>query len=233
MNLFLNVESSFKKDENEIILYRKRDISSLLKNLIIVIYHLITFTKSKKIDDNILKQWKSLEYKYSLLCKMTRDHLTISTTKVNCERVFNIAKALYNHRKSYNLTIFFAIIMIWFHDQKKNLQAKLDVDLSLEEKMINKNRDKEMQKRENELQNVYNERYINDEKNEDENNITSNTSTQKVTTIRWLNFILCYKKIFNLKQKSKKRNFDAKKFISTQQKATSKRIASSQSETTS
>jgi 23S rRNA C2498 (ribose-2'-O)-methylase RlmM len=54
-----------------------------------------------------------------------------------------------------------------------------------------------------------------------------------VTTIRWLNFILCYKKIFNLKQKSKKRNFDAKKFISTQQKATSKRIASSQSETTS
>ncbi len=123
--------------------------------------------------------------------------------------------------------------MIRFHDQKKNLQAKLDVDLSLEKKMINENRDKEMQKRESELQNVYNERYISDEENEDEDNITSNTSTRKVTTIRWLNFILCYKKISNHKQKSKKRSFDARNFISTQQEATSKRIASSQSETTS
>jgi viroplasmin and RNaseH domain-containing protein len=37
LNLLFNVESSFKKNENEIIFYRKRDISSLLKNLIIVI----------------------------------------------------------------------------------------------------------------------------------------------------------------------------------------------------
>jgi hypothetical protein len=50
--------------------------------------------------------------------------------------------------------------------------------------MINENRDKKMQKRENELQNVYNERYISDEENEDENNITSNTSIRKMTTIR-------------------------------------------------
>ncbi len=50
--------------------------------------------------------------------------------------------------------------------------------------MINENRDKKMQKRENELQNVYNERYINDEKNENENNITLNTSIRKMTTIR-------------------------------------------------
>jgi hypothetical protein len=64
LNLLFNVESSFKENENEIIFYRKKDISSLLKNLIIVIYHLITFTKSKKIDDNILKQWKSFENKY-------------------------------------------------------------------------------------------------------------------------------------------------------------------------
>jgi hypothetical protein len=114
---------------------------------------------------------------------MTRDHVAISATEVNCERVFNIAKALYDHRKSYNSTIFVAIMMIRFHDQKKNLQAKLDVDLSLEEKMINENRDKEMQKRESELQNVYNERYINDEEDEDDKNITSNTSIRKVTMI--------------------------------------------------
>jgi hypothetical protein len=57
-------------------------------------------------------------------------------------------------------------MMIRFHDQKKNLQTKLNVDFSLEEKMINENRDKEMQKRKSELQNVYNERYINDEENE-------------------------------------------------------------------
>jgi hypothetical protein len=54
-----------------------------------------------------------------------------------------------------------------------------------------------------------------------------------MTTIRWLSSILCYKKISNHKQKSKKRSFDARNFIFTQQEATSKRIASSQSETTS
>jgi hypothetical protein len=144
LNLFLNIKSSFRKNENEIIFYRKKNISSLLKNLIIVIYHLIIFTKSKKINDNILKQLKSLENKYSLLCKMTRDHLTISTAKMNCERVFNIAEILYDHRKSYNSTTFFAIMMIRFHDQKKNLQTKLNVDFSLEKKMINENRDKKM-----------------------------------------------------------------------------------------
>ncbi len=53
LNLFLNIESSFKENENEITFHRKRNISSLLKNLIIVIYHLITFTESKKIDDNM------------------------------------------------------------------------------------------------------------------------------------------------------------------------------------
>jgi hypothetical protein len=109
---------------------------------------------------------------------MTRDHLTISTAKVNCERVFNIAEALYDHRKSYNSTIFFAIMMIRFHDEK-NLQTKLNVDLSLEEKMINENHDKKMQKRKSELQNVYNKRYINDEENENEDNITLNTSIRK------------------------------------------------------
>jgi hypothetical protein len=115
---------------------------------------------------------------------MTRDHLAVSAAEVNCERVFNIAEALYDHRKSYNSTTFFAIMMIRFHDQKKNLQTKLNVDLSLEEKMINENRDKEMQKGESELQNVYNERYISDEEDEDEDNITSNTSIRKMTTIR-------------------------------------------------
>jgi hypothetical protein len=115
---------------------------------------------------------------------MTRDHLTISTAEMNCERVFNIAETLYDHRKSYNSTTFFAIMMIRFHDQKKNLQTKLNVDFSLEKKMINENRDKKVQKRKNELQNVYNERYISDEKNEDEDNITLNTSIRKMTTIR-------------------------------------------------
>jgi hypothetical protein len=54
-----------------------------------------------------------------------------------------------------------------------------------------------------------------------------------MTTIRWFNFILCYKNIFNHKQKNKKRSFDVRNFIFTQQEIISKRIASSQNETTS
>jgi hypothetical protein len=85
------------------------------------------------------------------MSRMTRDNLAVSATNVECERVFNIVDALYDHRKSYNSIIFFALMMIRFHDQKKNSQTKLNADLAVEEEMIIENLNKKMKKRVNEL----------------------------------------------------------------------------------
>ncbi len=107
---------------------------------------------------------------------MTRDFLAISAANVKCKRVFSITKALYDHRKTYNSIIFFAYMMMRFHDQKKNLQTKLNVDLSIEKKMSHEDLDKKMKKRVNELQHVYNERYISDDEDEDDNSSKTNVS---------------------------------------------------------
>jgi hypothetical protein len=122
------------------------------------------------------------------MSKMTRDFLTISAADVECERVFNTTKALYDHRKTYNSTIFFAYMMMRFQDQKKNLQAKLNVDLSIKKKMSHEDLDKKMKKRVNELQHVYNERYINDDEDEDDSSSKMNAS--RSTKIRRHNLIL-------------------------------------------
>jgi hypothetical protein len=119
---------------------------------------------------------------------MTRDFLAVSAADVKCERVFNTAKALYDHRKIYNSITFFAYMMMRFHDQKKNLQAKLDVDLSTKEKMTLENLNQEMKKRAKELQHVYHEHYISD--NEDEDDILSNSSASRSSKIRSHNLIL-------------------------------------------
>jgi hypothetical protein len=121
---------------------------------------------------------------------MTRDFLIVSTADVKCERMFNTARALYDHRKTYNSTIFFAYMMMRFHDQKKNLQAKLNVDLSTEKKMTLEDLNQEMNKRTTELQNVYHERYISDNENEDD--ISSNSSASKAIKIRSHNLTLDY-----------------------------------------
>jgi high-affinity K+ transport system ATPase subunit B len=121
------------------------------------------------------------------MSKMTRDFLAISATDVECERVFNTTKALYDHRKTYNSIIFFAYMMMRFHDQKKNLQTKLNVNLSIEKKMSHEDFDKKMKKRINELQHVYNERYISDD--EDEDDSSSKTNASRLIKIRRYNLI--------------------------------------------
>jgi hypothetical protein len=112
---------------------------------------------------------------------MSRDVLIVSAANVKCEQIFNIVETLYDHRKSYNSIIFFALMMIRFHDQKKNLQTRLNADLAIEEKLIIKDLNKKMKKRINELQIVYNKHYINDD--DDESDISQNTSIRKSIAI--------------------------------------------------
>ncbi len=116
------------------------------------------------------------------MSRMTRDNLAVSAAGVECERIFNTAEALYDHRKSYNSIIFFALMMIRFHDQKKNSQTKLNTDLTIEEEMIIENLNKKMKKRVSELQIVYNKHYINDD-DDDENDIFQNTSIRRSIAI--------------------------------------------------
>ncbi len=68
------------------------------------------------MNENILNQWKSIEKEYSQLSKMTRDILIVSTAKVECEKMFNTARIVYDNHKSYNSKTFFALMMIRFHD---------------------------------------------------------------------------------------------------------------------
>jgi hypothetical protein len=113
---------------------------------------------------------------------MTRDNLAVSAADVECERIFNTAEALYDHRKSYNSIIFFALMMIRFHDQKKNSQTKLNADLAVEEEMIIEDLNKKMKKRVSELQIVYNKHYISDD-DDDESDISQDTSTRRSIAI--------------------------------------------------
>ncbi len=80
-----------------------------------------------------------------------------------------------------------------FHDQKKNLQTKLNVDLSTEKKMMFEDLNQKINKRTTKLQNVYHERYISD--NENENDISSNSSASKTIKIRSHNLTLHYCKL--------------------------------------
>jgi hypothetical protein len=68
-----------------------------------------------------------------------------------CEQIFNIAESLYDHLKSYNSIIFFVLMMIQFHEQKKNSQTRLNADFAIEEKLIIEDLNKKMIKRINEL----------------------------------------------------------------------------------
>jgi hypothetical protein len=109
---------------------------------------------------------------------MARDNLAVPAAGVGCERVFSTAGALYDHRKSYNPATFSALMMVRFHDQKENSQAKLDADLAAEEEMTTEDLNKEMEKRVSELQIVYNKHYISDD-DDDESDIPQDTSTRR------------------------------------------------------
>jgi hypothetical protein len=113
---------------------------------------------------------------------MTRDILIVSAANMKCERVFNTAKAIYDHRKFFNLVIFFAYMMIRFHDQKKNSQARLDANLTTKKKMSIEDREKKMKKRISELQIVYNKIYINDDEEKDV--VSQDMITRKALSIR-------------------------------------------------
>ncbi len=89
------------------------------------------FSKIEKFEDNILNQWRHLKKSFSQLIKMTRNVLTIFVVEIECEKIFNVTKVCYDHRKQYNSNTFFVLMLMRFFEQKKNVQEKLDVDFKV------------------------------------------------------------------------------------------------------
>ncbi len=145
---------------------------------------------------------------------MTRDVITVSIAEVECERIFNVAETLYNHRKSYNSKIFFAYMMIRFHDQNVNAQTKLNANFLTKKDKIIQDMKEKMKKRMNKLKDVYDKLYISDD---DEEKVVRKTTIRTFTTIRFYVIrFLCDVYLIKI-QKEKKRNLNAKKSIFTQQ----------------
>ncbi len=72
-------------------------------------------------------------------------------------------------------------MMIRFHDQNANAQAKLNANFLTENDLNHQDMKKKMNKRMNELKNVYDKLYISDD---DENEIVRNATIRTFTTIR-------------------------------------------------
>ena len=129
---------------------------------------------SNKFVKSILQMWSIIENFFSQLTRMTRDLLIVSTIEINCERVFNIANALYDHRRSYNFIIFNVIMMIRCHNQKKN---EMNEKLTTTKNLIMKQLQKEMKTRVKKFQIAFELKYINDIDKKQSNVVSSFAST--------------------------------------------------------
>jgi hypothetical protein len=130
--------------------------------------------------------------------RMTRNVLTIFAVEVECERIFNIAKTCYDHRKRYNSNTFFALMLMRFFEQKQNIQEKLDVDLEVNEQLIHEELIREIKRRELDMKNAYSTQYIND--NEKINDIKLNDSLSSLHNIRTINrfTLVTIRKLINI-----------------------------------
>jgi hypothetical protein len=132
---------------------------------------------------------------------MTRDVLAILAVEVECERIFNIAKACYDHRKRYNSNTFFALMLMRFFEQKKNTQEKLNVDLEINEQFTHEKLIREMKRRELNMKNAYNTQYIDD--NEEIDDIKLNDSFSSLHNTRTISrfTLVTIRKLINIRRK--------------------------------
>ena len=141
---------------------------------------------------------------------MTRDLLIVLTIEINCEKMFNIASVFYDHRRSYNSTIFNVIMMIHCHNQKKN---KMNVKLTTAKNLIMKQLQKEMKTRVKKLQAAFELKYINDIDKKQLNVVSFSASTS-------LKLFLVSSEFSTIKKKQ----FHSSSMFSQQKSATKKTL---------
>ena len=66
---------------------------------------------------------------------MIKDIFAVFAVDVECERIFNIAEFIYDHRKHFASKIFLILMMLRLYEQKENEAALLHVDLNIEKKI--------------------------------------------------------------------------------------------------
>ena len=135
---------------------------------------------------------------------MTRDLLIVSTIEINCERMFSIASAFYDHRRLYNSIIFSVIMMICCHNQKKN---EMNEKLTTAKNLIMKQLQKEMKTRVKKLQATSKLKYINDIDKKQSDVVSFSASTSLKSSLVSSEFSTIRKKRFHsssmfLQQKS-------------------------------
>ncbi len=159
------------------------------------------YSDVEKLENNILNQWRHLKKFFFQLIRMTRDVLAILAVEVECERVFNIAKACYDHRKQYNSNTFFALMLMRFFEQKKNTQEKLNVDFEINEQLTHEELIREMKRRELDMRNAYNTQYISD--NEEIDDIKLNDSLSSLHNTRTISrfTLVIIRKLINIRRK--------------------------------
>jgi vacuolar-type H+-ATPase subunit I/STV1 len=94
---------------------------------------LISFAHLKR--KTVLKQWNNLESHYSIMTRIIKNVLSVSSSDVVNERLFSITNKIYDVHKSYHFVIIKVKMIIRQYDYKKNeLKSLHDTQSNLKEK---------------------------------------------------------------------------------------------------
>jgi hypothetical protein len=167
---------------------------------------LISFAHLKK--KTVLKQWNNLEFHYSIMTRIVKDVLSVSSSDVANERLFSIASRIYDAHKSYHFVIIKVKMIIRQYDYKKNeLKSLHDTQSNLKKKeeRFKQELQKKIDIRNEVLQNEF-DSYIND----------VNESASTLTSIRYFR-ITDWKKAIMLITRKRSRQKSACILRKTQQ----------------
>ena len=70
-------------------------------------------------DKNILKQWKIIKNKFSIMTRIVKNVFVFISINISCERLFSIVSRQYVQHKTYFSIIIRVLIIIRYHDVKK------------------------------------------------------------------------------------------------------------------
>jgi hypothetical protein len=170
---------------------------------------LISFAHLKR--KIVLKQWNNFESHYSIMTRIIKNVLNVSSSDVVNERLFSITSKIYDVHKSYHFVIIKIKMIIRQYDYKENeLKSLHDTQSNLKEKeeRFKQELQKKIDIRNEALQNEF-DSYISD--------VNENAST--LTSIRYFR-IIDWREIIMLITRKRSRQKSACILRKTQQTST-------------
>ena len=160
-----------------------------------------------------------MQQQFFRLSRIARDILAVSTTKIDCEKVFSIVDNFYNRRNSYDFQTFSALMIVRCHDEKQNKRLKFHANLKNDSKNVKSIQiiETEMKTRLNNLKNSVMMQYISDGESETDDEKTESRkfkikkmifcidvfiidSFQKKKIFRCKKFFVCFAKLDAIKK---------------------------------